>query len=302
MGKELVRRSAAEPEGAKSDAALGAATALGTIDIFFGGEGWIDNFNTAKEMVAYRGGPAAMLKASKPKQLAEGVTISPARLMLEILAIYDVFGCLATGEEPALLSDKYENWWYVEVEVELHQMLNRRFEGSQSTYEEHSVEKQFGSESDEVPRGVQEINITVSRVMVHLFSRLTRLVSRVDKADAKISEIDVPDTTRASRPPTPTSAWLSSLMKTTDGPCNDPLSIEARKLNSDVDAWIESLQLSTLEHERVQVGNRAYAYAMKVGRVCSGGIGVLIGRSCCCDECSSILGRMCGFRTPPMRS
>jgi hypothetical protein len=30
---------------------------------------------------------------------------------LEILAIYDVFGCLTTGEEPALLSDKYENWW-----------------------------------------------------------------------------------------------------------------------------------------------------------------------------------------------
>jgi len=111
MGKELVRRAATEPSGARSDAALGAATALGTIDIFFGGEGWINNFTLAKEMVAYRGGPAAMLKASTPKQLAEGVTISPARLMLEILAIYDVFGCLTTGEEPALLSDKYENWW-----------------------------------------------------------------------------------------------------------------------------------------------------------------------------------------------
>jgi len=111
MGKELVRRAVAEPAGARSDAALGAATALGTIDIFFGGEGWTDNFNLAKEMVAYRGGPAAMLKASTPKQLAEGVTISPARLMLEILAIYDVFGCLTTGEEPALLSEKYENWW-----------------------------------------------------------------------------------------------------------------------------------------------------------------------------------------------
>jgi hypothetical protein len=40
---------------------------------------------------------------------------------------------------------------------------------------------------------------------------------------------------------------------------------EARSLRDDVDAWIESLQLATLEHERVQVGNRAYAYAMKVG-------------------------------------
>ena len=33
-----------------------------------------------------------MLKVSKPRQLAEGVTMSPARLMLEILAIYETFG------------------------------------------------------------------------------------------------------------------------------------------------------------------------------------------------------------------
>ena len=113
MGKELVRRAASESTGARSDAALGAATALGTIDIFFGGGGWTDNFNLAKEMVAYRGGPAAMVKASTAKQLAEGVTVSPARLMLEILAIYEVFGCLVNGEEPALINDKYESWWWV---------------------------------------------------------------------------------------------------------------------------------------------------------------------------------------------
>lgn len=39
-----------------------------------------------------RGGPAEMLKASKPTQLADGVSISAARLMLEILAIYETFG------------------------------------------------------------------------------------------------------------------------------------------------------------------------------------------------------------------
>jgi hypothetical protein len=33
-----------------------------------------------------------MLKSSKQTQLAEGVTLSPARLMLEILAIYETFG------------------------------------------------------------------------------------------------------------------------------------------------------------------------------------------------------------------
>ena len=44
------------------------------------------------ELTNSRGGPAEMLKVSKPRQLAEGVTMSPARLMLEILAIYETFG------------------------------------------------------------------------------------------------------------------------------------------------------------------------------------------------------------------
>lgn len=72
-----------------------------------------------------------MLKSSTPKTLTEGVTVSPARLMLEVLAIYETFGCLTTGEEPTLISEHGENWW---------------LEASRSTYEEHSVEKQFGSE------------------------------------------------------------------------------------------------------------------------------------------------------------
>lgn len=51
-GKEMVRRAAADGTGAGSDAALGAGTALATIDIFFGGGGWMDNFKLAKEMIA----------------------------------------------------------------------------------------------------------------------------------------------------------------------------------------------------------------------------------------------------------
>ena len=39
-----------------------------------------------------RGGPAEMLKVSQPRQLADGVTLSPARMLLEILAIYETFG------------------------------------------------------------------------------------------------------------------------------------------------------------------------------------------------------------------
>ncbi|WVQ98653.1 hypothetical protein IAU59_005784 [Kwoniella sp. CBS 9459] len=226
-GKEMVRRAVRDGNGALTDAALGAGTALATIDIFFGGSGWMDNFGLAKEMVALRGGPAEMLKRSEPKKLTDGVTVSPARLMLEILAIYETFGCLTTGQEPSLISDMWDSWW---------------LEGSRSTYEEHSVEKQFG----------------MSRVMVLLFTRVTRLLARVNRSSTLITELG-PTPIPTSSPETSTSLNSSAAAQS-----EDPLVREARQLNRDVDAWIESLQLSTLEHERVQVGNRAYAYAMKI--------------------------------------
>ncbi|WWC69536.1 uncharacterized protein I206_103478 [Kwoniella pini CBS 10737] len=236
-GKEMVRRAVRDGNGAMTDAALGASTALGTIDIFFGGSGWMDNFNLAKEMVALRGGPAEMLKNSEPRKLTDGVTMSPARLMLEILAIYETFSCLTTGKEPDLISDRWESWW---------------LEASRSTYEEHSVEKQFG----------------MSRIMVLLFARVTRLLARVSRSNVLITES--PPSSLAITDPTSTSfgssnSLLDSLARGLTAEKDlDPLVIEARQLNRDVDAWIDSLQLSTLEHERVQVGNRAYAYAMKI--------------------------------------
>lgn len=90
--------------------------------------------------------------------------------------------------------------------------------------------------------------------MVHLFARLTRLIARVKKQNKSITEADLPSNDPA------TNSALSSLLNFS----LDPIEIEARQLNSDVNAWIDSLQLATLEHERVQVGNRAYAFAMKV--------------------------------------
>ena len=87
-----------------------------------------------------------------------------------------------------------------------------------------------------------ELTPVVSRVMVHLFARLTRLLFRVAKSNVVFK---LPDTSSVS--------------------VDDPLVLEANKLNSDVDAWIENLQLTSMEHDRIQVGNRAYAYAMKVG-------------------------------------
>lgn len=91
--------------------------------------------------------------------------------------------------------------------------------------------------------------------MVHLFSRLTRLIARVSRFCRPITETDL-----APSPPRYPSAIAGEKPEPTTS-----VIIEARSLKDDVDAWIESLQLATLEHERVQVGNRAYAYAMKVG-------------------------------------
>lgn len=103
--------------------------------------------------------------------------------------------------------------------------------------------------------------------MVLLFIRLTRLINRLDKSNIKITE-SASSTSSANNPfpqfaliPTPSS---TSSLNDASSFAEDSLIKEARQLNKDVDTWIESLQLSTLEHERVQVGNRAYAHAMKV--------------------------------------
>ncbi|WOO77041.1 putative transcriptional regulatory protein [Vanrija pseudolonga] len=243
MGKELVRR-ATLPEGGgiASDAALSAGTSLATIDIFFGGSGWQENFALAKRMVAARGGPARMLKDSTPTHLSDGVTATPSRLILEILAIYETFGCLTMGEEPELISDR-DSWW---------------FESSGSTFEEHSVETQFG----------------MSRVMVHLFSRTARLLARAAKTGTgflpegsptnKLSADSVLHVDSSGSGLLPASVMPYVYVPSEDS--NEPagLASEAARLSRDIDMWIESLAFSSVEHERVQVGNRAYAHAMKI--------------------------------------
>lgn len=67
--------------------------------------------------------------------LSAGVMAQGARLILETLAIYETLGlsmqfdrsldsvtdngsssgCLATGRQPTLLSDKDPDWWYVDI-------------------------------------------------------------------------------------------------------------------------------------------------------------------------------------------
>jgi hypothetical protein len=135
--------------------------------------------------------------------------------------------------------------------------------------------------------------------MVHLFSRLARLLSRVSRSNIPITEIDSP-TAHPISTPASTDSPLNHNLNTDGGlgmgihidtasgtlhppdllnstlpllgygaaaviASSDPLVEEARQLNRDVDAWIESLLSASGDHERVQVGNRAYAFSMKVG-------------------------------------
>lgn len=140
----------------------------------------------------------------------------------------------------------------------------RRFEGSRSTYEEHSVEKQFGSKSAcSLTR--QVLIWSVSKIMVHLFSRIAKLLSATAKLSHTLTEERGFPTVETGAESVSSSAEPDGLVSETPGPTVNALEAEARTLSKDIDCWITSLQLVNLEHERVQVGNRAYAHAMKVG-------------------------------------
>lgn len=138
-----------------------------------------------------------------------------------------------------------------------------------SAYEDKSVETLFG----------------MSKVMVHLFSRVARLLARVSKLGQFVDGSPQPmndshtdslvhiDSVSAGLLPAsvlPVFRPLShnrsnSSASEAERPIeNTTLRAEAERLEQDVDAWLQSIQTSTLEHERVQVGNRAYAHTMKI--------------------------------------
>ena len=110
---DAARMMGRNPEETRSDAALGATMAVTLIDvnpsspplcrsiltdgnpqIFSGGHQWTRNINLAKTLIALRGGPSAILNSNLPKQarFGGGVTVSPARFWLEMLAVYETFG------------------------------------------------------------------------------------------------------------------------------------------------------------------------------------------------------------------
>jgi hypothetical protein len=104
--------------------------------------------------------------------------------------------------------------------------------------------------------------------MVHLFARIAKLLSATSKLKTTIAEEPHPLGTRAGAIQEG-SKGLGPAVNEESGTgtldaSGHALQEEARTLSRDIDCWITSLQLVNLEHERVQVGNRAYAHAMKV--------------------------------------
>ncbi|CAG7853875.1 SubName: Full=Uncharacterized protein {ECO:0000313/EMBL:CCA67948.1} [Serendipita indica DSM 11827] len=147
------------PEETRSDAALGATMAVTLIDIFSGGHQWTRNINLAKTLIALRGGPATILNTNLPKQarFGGGVTVSPARFWLEMLAVYETFGSLTSGEEPTLLAPGNTDWW---------------FDAADQSYHANSIEKVFG----------------MARSMVTLIAKVSAFLCRTIRERAFITE------------------------------------------------------------------------------------------------------------------
>ncbi|RPD74317.1 hypothetical protein L226DRAFT_463926 [Lentinus tigrinus ALCF2SS1-7] len=107
--KHLLVSACATREGCHNDAALASAVAIALIDIFSGGRNWSNSLAFAKNLVKSRGGPGLLLARSKGFKTNSVTGVSRARLLVEIVAVYELFGCLAHGRAPALLN--IDCWW-----------------------------------------------------------------------------------------------------------------------------------------------------------------------------------------------
>ncbi|KAG8750514.1 hypothetical protein FRC12_012847 [Ceratobasidium sp. 428] len=119
----------------------------------------------AKTLVSLRGGPGAIVASNQPtrKSNRNGVTVSPARLLLEILTVYEVCGSFTSNEPPQLLGPGNSDWWLSE---------------DSDNYHSYSIENVFG----------------MSRRMVELMARVSTLVIRHTHCLGSISEVPLDST------------------------------------------------------------------------------------------------------------
>ena len=65
---------------------------LSLAQIFFGGQDWYRNLDLARALINMRGGPAVLLARSELSKSGSVTGVSRARLLLEIIAVYELFG------------------------------------------------------------------------------------------------------------------------------------------------------------------------------------------------------------------
>lgn len=130
----------------------------------------------------------------------------------------------------------------------------------------------------------------MSKVMMHLFSRIARLLARVGKLGRYLEEpsssaisttlgpesmVHVDTTSTGLLPSNVMPTIMPSPSMTSTGGSSSQtseaaLAAEAANLYDDVSVWDQSLKNASAsgatsgEHERVQVGNKAYASAMRI--------------------------------------
>ncbi|KAH9858710.1 fungal-specific transcription factor domain-containing protein [Lenzites betulinus] len=114
--EHLLVSACGTPEGCHNDAALAAAVTIALIDIFTCGRRWQKSLGFAKKLVRTRGGPGLLLARSKGRRPNTVTGVSRARLLLEIVAVYELFGCLARGQAPYLLN--IDCWWLTKTNAE----------------------------------------------------------------------------------------------------------------------------------------------------------------------------------------
>ena len=249
--------------------------------IFAGGHNFQGNMGVGRELIAARGGPAAMVQGSTvsmqetisptlegPVHFIEaiahsspdpntgvytprrGVLISSARLLLEQLTVYDTF-----SERPSVdctsLSDL--NFAGTLTSGEQPALIRPNdwhwwHEGDNSNYHAFSVENMFG----------------MSRSIVSLFSRVSAFLNRHSGRswNGTLHTVDghpTPDPTR-SPTPTPSLADISPNAPHPSSP-HSALYLEARSLLREVETWTDP---PSSPHPRIKWGNGAHQWAMMI--------------------------------------
>ncbi|EKM54488.1 uncharacterized protein PHACADRAFT_174996 [Phanerochaete carnosa HHB-10118-sp] len=107
----LLNKACLTTEGVQSDSTIAATAAIALLDILSSGHSWAANLDLVRTVVNARGGPAVILARSARPQIGTISGVSRARLFLETVAMYELFGCIGTGQRPTVLQPDADGWW-----------------------------------------------------------------------------------------------------------------------------------------------------------------------------------------------